>query len=497
MPGSRAAQAAPPRRVGVVKLTGPGEKPIRAWVMRVVKANRYQVIGGDQIERAARKQRVGLETDASFEVLARTLGITAFVTGQVSRQRATLTVRDGSGGAIVESATWAAPDSRRLALSVGRTFWKRLGPAIARSRAPSGAKHDVAPENDTLAVEGEDGAPSDEGAPDEAAASPAKVAAAPSTPSRTGSKRSPAQAPEKSDDGEDRRARQDGDDQADQREREDDQDESAESTRTRRPESKRAPGPATAGIEQLDEALSLAIGPRLGMRSLSYVDDRYDMNSNYSLPRAPLVGVDADFFPAALSTRGVLASFGMTGSFVYQLPFVKSRPFGGGPESTTRGLTWSVGLKVRLPAGFYLTGAVGDRFYELADKPNVDPSDVPTANYQFIRGGAGVRRRLSSSLMLMAHGAYLHCLKLGQIGGASYYPNAKGAGFEAGLAFGILISPSFEVRGGVDVQRFGLAFNVKHDDFLNGARTAGGAVDLYSEAWIALAFLIAPGARVP
>jgi len=109
MPGSRAAQAAPPRRVGVVKLTGPGEKPIRAWVMRVVKANRYQVIGGDQIERAARKQRVGLETDASFEVLARALGITAFVTGQVSRQRATLTVRDGSGGAIVESATWAAP----------------------------------------------------------------------------------------------------------------------------------------------------------------------------------------------------------------------------------------------------------------------------------------------------------------------------------------------------------------------------------------------------
>ena len=47
------------------------------------------------------------------------------------------------------------------------------------------------------------------------------------------------------------------------------------------------------------------------------------------------------------------------------------------------------------------------------------------------------------------------------------------------------------------MQRFGLAFNVKHEDFLNGARTAGGAVDLYSEAWVALAFLIAPGARVP
>jgi len=486
--GGGVAEAAPPRRVGVLKLAGPGEKAIRAWVTRAVKSNRYQVIGGEQIERAARKQRVGLESEASFEVIARALGITAFVTGQLSRQRATLTVRDGSGGAIVDSATWTAPDSRRLALSVGRTFWKRLGPAIARSKAPSGAKLDVAPENETLAVEGEEGAPSDEAVPEEAPASPPKVAAASPSPPRAGTRRPQAPPAEKSNDEEQKR---------EEGEEGEEDEAAADSARARRPAGKPAAGPSTAGIEQLDEALSLAIGPRYGLRSLSYVDDRYDMNANYSLPRAPIVGADVDFFPAALSTRGALASLGMTGSFEYLLPFVKSRPFGGGPESTTRAFAWSVGLKIRLPAGFYLTGAVGDRFYQLVDKPNVDPSDVPTTNYQFIRAGAGVRRRLSSTVMLMAHGAYLRCLKLGQIGGASYYPNAKAAGFEAGLAFGYLISSRFEVRGGVDVQRFGLAFNVKHEDFLNGARTAGGAVDLYSEAWVALAFLIAPGARVP
>ena len=490
--GLRTAEAAPPRRVGIVKLTGPGEKAIRAWVMRAVKTNRYQVIGGEQIEKVARKQRVGLDSEASFEVIARALGITAFVTGQVSRQRATLAVRDGSGGAIVDSATWAAPDPRRLAISVGRTFWKRLGPAIARSTAPSGAKLDVAPENETLAVDGEEGAPADDAVPEEAGSARPKVAAAPASPPRADSRRPPAE--EKSDDDKDRRGRREADDQpAD----EDDQGTALESARAHRPRVKRTDEPAMTGVEQLDEALSLAIGPRYGLRSLSYVDDRYDMNSSYSLPRAPIVGLDADFYPGALATRGALASFGVTGSFEYLLPVVKSTPFGGGPASTTRGLAGSVGLKVRLPGGFYLTGAVGDRFYELVDKPDVNPSDVPTVNYQFIRGGAGVRRRLSSTVMLMAHGAYLHCLKLGQIGGASYYPNAKAAGFEAGLAFGFLISSSFEVRGGVDVQRFGLAFNVKHDDFLNGARTAGGAVDLYSEAWVALAFLIAPGARVP
>ena len=99
-------------------------------------------------------------------------------------------------------------------------------------------------------------------------------------------------------------------------------------------------GAATEG-EQLDEALSLAAGPRWRpdatrdcwgqfcyLRSLSYVDDRYDMNANYSLPRAPIVGGDVDFFPAALVTRGALTSFGFTGSYEYQLPVVKSRPFG-------------------------------------------------------------------------------------------------------------------------------------------------------------------------
>ena len=495
--GVRTAQAASPRRVGVVKLTGPGEKAIRAWVMRAVKTNRYQVIGGEQIEKVARKQRVGLDSDASFEVVARALGVTAFVTGQVSRQRATLAVRDGSGGAIVDSATWAAPDPRRLAISVGRTFWKRLGPAIARSRAPSGAKLDVAPENETLPVDGEEGVSAGDAVPEEASRAPSKVAAAPPPPPRTGNRRSPARSDAKSetsDDGKPRRDREGSDDQPGDG---DDETTAVESAKVRRRGGEAAGEPATAGIEQLDEALSVAVGPRYGLRSLSYVDDRYDMNSSYSLPRAPIVGVDADFFPGALATRGALASFGVTGSFEYLLPLVKSRPFGGGPASTTRGFAGSVGLKIRLPAGFYLTGGIGDRYFEIVDKPNVDPSDVPAVDYQFIRGGAGVRRRLASTVMLMAHGAYLHCLKLGQIAGASYYPNAKGAGFEGGLAFGFLISSSLEVRGGVDVQRFGLAFNVKYDDFLNGARTAGGAVDLYSEAWVALAFLIAPGARVP
>jgi len=471
-------------------------------VMRAVKTHRYQVIGGEQIERAARKQRVGLDSEASFEVIARALGITAFVTGQVSRQRATLAVRDGSGGAIVDSASWAAPDARRLALSVGRTFWKRLGPAIAKSRAPSGAKLDVAPENETLAVEGEEGAAPEEAAPEEEApAPPRKTTAAPPPPPRTGARRPASEAPpvDKDDEREARREDQTGDGGKESEQGDEDEGDDGESTKRakpRRPSAKRA-GPTEAGLEQLDEALSLAIGPRYGMRSLSYVDDRYDMNSNYALPRAPIVGVDADFFPAALSTRGALASLGMTGAFEYQLPVVKARAFGGGPGATTSGLAWSVGLKVRLPAGFYLTGAVGDRFYEVVDKPDVEPTDVPTVNYQFIRGGAGIRRRLSPTVMLMAHGAYLHCLKLGQIGGASYYPHAKGAGFEAGAAFGFLISSSFEVRAGIDVQRFGLAFNVRRDELDNGARTAGGAVDLYSAAWVALAFLIAPDARAP
>src|SRR6185295_14909177 len=137
----------------------------------------------------------------------------------------------------------------------------------------------------------------------------------PPPPPRTGARRPASEAPpvDKDDEREARREDQTGDGGKESEQGDEDEGDDGESTKRakpRRPSAKRA-GPTEAGLEQLDEALSLAIGPRYGMRSLSYVDDRYDMNSNYALPRAPIVGVDADFFPAALSTRGVLSSFGM------------------------------------------------------------------------------------------------------------------------------------------------------------------------------------------
>src|SRR3954471_21835094 len=156
-----AAWAAGSRRLGVVKFLGPAEGASRVAVMRAAKANHYTIIGGKQIEKTARRLKVRLDGDASFRTVARALGIAAFVTGEVTRRRATLTVRNGDGGAIVDGASWAAPDARKLAASVGRSFWKRLGPAIEKAASPKDAKLDEAAEEETVAENADDSSDTD------------------------------------------------------------------------------------------------------------------------------------------------------------------------------------------------------------------------------------------------------------------------------------------------------------------------------------------------
>lgn len=443
------ARSAGARRLGVANFHGPAGSATRNIVTRAAQANHYQVIGGDQLERTAAKLRVRLDSDRGFGEVARSLGISAFLTGEMTTGRATLTIRNGDGGAVLDVATWTAPNPSRLSAMVAKTFWRRLGPSIERSRPPAGVKAEGAVEAATAAP----------GAARAGAVTAVARAPAPTTAPTTAPLTADASA------------------------------ETAAEPDLVAPQPSRPPAVEEPG-ESINEVVSVSVGPRLGMRSLSYTEDRYAMNSNYSLANAPLAGVAVDIFPGALTSTGAAAAIGMTGDVSYLLPVVKSQFQEGGPSYTTSGVAWSVGVKVRAHPGVFGTAAVGSHYYRVADTSAGVPSNIPTTNYQFIRAGAGLRRRLSPAVVLMARGAYLYCLKLGQIADAGYFPKATGAGFEAGTALGFQISSRLEARLGIDVQRFKLAFNVTQADYLNGARTAGGAVDQYVEVWAALAFVM-------
>lgn len=453
--GLPAARAAAPKRVGVVKFSGPAEGASRNVVMKVVKAAHYQVIGGQQIEATAKKLHVRLDDNDSFKAVAKSLGISAFVTGEVTKKKATLTVRSGDDGTVAGESSWAGANPRKLSLAVHKTFWKKLGSAIEHAKAPSGAKADVAAAEETAPETGADEEEAEKGgkAPSPTAA-PAAAESESSTETTVAKK-----APRTS------------------------------GARTKEEQEKKEGGEEEAASGTAD-ALDVSGGLRTLSRSLTYTDNRSDL-SKYSLPVAPQIGANADFYPGALVTTGFLTNVGLTGDIAYLLPVVKTAAPPGSPGSySTYSLSWSLGVKVRLPYGLYGTVGYGTHKFQLVRQTqDTPPPVVPMVDYHFVRIGAGIRYPATPTLALMASAGYLRCLgSLGDFSDSAYFPKATAAAFEAGVGVGYKITPKIEARVGADVQRFGLATNLTVANQTPGNPIAGGAVDQYLEAWLAVAY---------
>src|SRR6185295_9042908 len=118
----------------------PQEALIRKAVMQAIKANGYDMIKSRQIETTASSIGASLDSNDGYRALAKELSLSAFVTGEVGRKKATLTVRNGADGTVNAEETWSGPNPRKLAADVARTFWRRLGSAVERGKPPTGAK---------------------------------------------------------------------------------------------------------------------------------------------------------------------------------------------------------------------------------------------------------------------------------------------------------------------------------------------------------------------
>ena len=248
--------------------------------------------------------------------------------------------------------------------------------------------------------------------------------------------------------------------------------------------------------------MDVALGARAVTRSLTYVQDYANPgspgNSRYTLPAAPEAAFSATVYPAALFMGGFAANLGLTVDVAYMLPVVNTAtpppPAGSGIGSySTYSLDWSVGAKVRLPLGLYVTGGYGDQRYQLTPSSVLATGiTVPMTEYTYLRGGAGIRLKVTPDVSVLANAGYLQCLRLGQIGGPAYFPKGTGAAFEAGIGVGYRISSLLEIRGGADIRRYGLAFHVTPASLAANPniRVAGGAVDQYITVWAALAVLM-------
>lgn len=458
--GYQAAQAAP-KRLGVVAFRGPGEGVTRNVVMKEGKARRYQVIAAPQIWKASVKTKVGFDNDDAFQTMARELGISAFITGSVTKKKATLTVRNGADGSVVAEASWTGANPRKVAAAVKKTFWAKLGGAIDRSKAPSGAKAPVVAQEEAAPETGADEAGNEDKGKSGSGGGSKKAAAVDESSSSDRDRSKKKSSTESSEDS------------------------GAENVVAEHADREgSAAGPA-------QEALIASVGPRLVNRSLIYNQNLYNQTRNYKLAVAPELALNVDLYPMAFSGGGFLSNIGLTANLNYLLPLVTT-PVTGVGTYKTYALDWSIGVKVRFSFGGYLTAAFGDQRYQLT-KPNTQAADVvPMVDYRFARIGGGGRFPLSTQFTLLANVAYLQVLSMGQIASSSYFPKAKAMGVEAGAAIGYRITQLLELQAGADLRRYGLAFNVTYADYVanNNIKVAGGAVDQYISGWLGIAMIL-------
>lgn len=445
-------------KVGLMTFTGPGEAASRGAVEKALKARKIIVVNASDLSAAAKSAHVKLDGNDGFKAVAKALDLTAIVTGEVSKKKATINVHTGDDGSSVGEETFQGADPKKVAAAISKTFWKRLAGPFNKTKPPSGGSFEAPPPEEEPATTGAA----------EAASEPKAEAPAKDTTKETAT-------------------------------------ETKTEETTTKTGSKAEAAPAQAAEEgepTSDPAVDVSAGPAWFMRSLSFNQPRNDLSNtkvaNYSLPRAPVLFFRGDIFPGALAgMTGIAANLGLTADVSYLLPVVTSKGMDG--DYKTTGLAYTLGVKARLPFGTFVTVSYGDQAFKLAKSNSSMPDPVvPGVSYKFARIGAGIRDQVTSTLMLQANLGYLQCLgKPGDIAAGNYFPRTTCNGFEAGVGAGYRLSPELEVRAGVDWRRFGLAFKVQPSDIGNDPSTtpavAGGAIDQYIQIYAGVAYLFGGG----
>jgi hypothetical protein len=479
--GSAAAEK---KRVGVPRFDGPQEAVVRKAVMQVLKGEGYDVVGSREIDAAARGAGAQLDSNDGFKTVAKELSISSFVTGEVSKKKAKLTVRNGADGSVSGEGSFAGANPAKVAAEVRDGFSRRLGSAVERGRAPSGAKKPAAP---PVAEAEESG---DESSGEE------KTAAAPPPSARKVDTSAPPP--------------------------------SEESTEAKPPEgdgtegvvAKKAPEPEDTGVPG-PRALDISVGVRGFTRNLSYndvlsqMDPRYALRE-YKLTLGPAVVVDALLYPAAFATSSFAANIGVEAHLEQAFGVasnvppttVNGMPGGNFPSGATFPTVihdFQGGVRLRLPLGANEVSVVaggGEQAFKFKSGSGANRAllDIPDTIYTYVRIGADARFVLATGLTLGLGGAYRQVLnKGGQISDVGFFPYLTVRGMDLNAKLGYQITPSLGGRFTVDLRRYGYAMHSDPMDVMppNMNKVAGGAVDQYLGFTLGVAYVfggVAPGA---
>jgi hypothetical protein len=449
------------KRVGVPKFDGPQEGVVRKAVMQVLRGDGYEVVGGKEMDATAKSVGVELDSNDGFKAVAKELSISAFVTGEVAKKKAKLTVRNGADGSVSGEGSFGGANPNKVAADVREGFSRRLGSAVDRGRAPSGAKKPQAP-----APEAEE--PADDATAAGADDSSSKTSESTKTKTEEASADTGGAAPEET--------------------------------------AKKADAAEDAGAVG-PRALDVELGVRGISRSLTYNQDLYNALRSYKLALGPAVVANLLVFPFSfftdnffLANIGVEANieqaFGVTSS----VPANPNGPFVNGATFSTIVHDYNIGGRFRIPfgPGNELSPFVGFGEHAFAFRDGSGQADdrsmlsIPDTIYHYVRVGADLRLELPSGLTAGLGAGYRAVLNQGgQIAYPGFFPYLTVAGVEANAMLGYHVTPSIEARFSVDIRRYFYAMNSAASDLTATPpnKIAGGAIDQYVGFTIGAAYV--------
>jgi hypothetical protein len=477
--GGAGTAAAEAKRVGVPRFDGPQEATVRRAVMQVLKGSGYEVVGAKELDAAAKGTGVQLDSNDGFKTVAKELAVSAFVAGEVSKKKAKLTVRNGSDGSVSGEGSFGGPNPNKIAADVRDGFTRRLGSAVERGRAPSGAKKPTAappPEaeepEEKEAKEAPPVASNSGGGSDDSSSK--------SKPAASGSDETPPST--RSDSG------------------------GPDETLAR----KAPPPPEAEGGPTGPRALDIGIGLGGFSRSFDYNQDYSGLRS-YKLQLGPVAVASVIVFPAAFMTSSFAANVGLEGRLEQTFGVTSSvapttdstgapiAPYPNGANFSTIIHDYYGGARVRLPlrGGHEIAvfGGGGEHAFSFRTNGDRQNLTIPDTIYNYLRGGVDARFELPSGMTAGASLGYRYIINRGgsQITSDAYFPGLGVAGIDAGAMLGYHVTPSIEARFDVNLRRYFYAMNSIQGD----TRVAGGAVDQYIGFTFGAAYIfggVAPGA---
>jgi hypothetical protein len=440
------------KRYGVLA-TGPSSAAAGKAALGALKG---VTIPDNALPDAAQKYGVALGTDPAYQALALEKKLDAVVRvttlDKGTSQIAVVQVRDGSNGAIVDDATWKAPNGKALGQVLAKQLKPRFQRSLAGTKAPRPGSLQAMPAAGGVAavaatpsalVPAQGAAlasgPAPQGAPPAADAPALPTGAAPPLPTAA-----VAAAP--------------------------------------------AADPGVVGSQTAEvysrrdssrPALDIALGAALFTRNFTYKDDLYQQLQGYELGSAVAPAVDLTWAPL----------FGGRGYFTGHIAMsvgLQSKSQDG-TSFPTQAMAWGAGLGYRFFIGEKSHVGLEARFERqtfIISGTATDPRPaIPNVGYSALAAGVDLRFSLFGPVSLLGGAAYRHLFAVGEIGSADWYPHQTSMGLDANVGIGVELGSSFEIRILGALQRYGFSFNPEPGD----PHIAGGATDTYLSGtmWLA------------